>query len=48
MSGGKDLQYCLNSLTESWTEFEIEKAEINTIISKVTLSKKDATVTKSK
>ena len=28
MSAGKDLKYCLDTLTESWTEFEIEKVEL--------------------
>ena len=28
MSAGKDLKYCLDTLTESWTEFEIEKADL--------------------
>ena len=32
MSAGKDLKYCINTLTESWTEYEIEKAEIKDIL----------------
>ena len=32
MSDGKDLKYCLNTVCESWTEFETEKAELSTII----------------
>ena len=32
MSGGKTLEYCLNTLTESWSEFERTKAEVSSII----------------
>ena len=32
MSGGKTLEYCLNTLTEPWSEFERTKAEVSNII----------------
>ncbi len=44
MSAGKDMQYCLNTLCESWTEFETEKAELKNIITEFS---KDVKVTKS-
>ena len=44
ISGGKDLKYCLDTICESWTEFEVEKAELSNII---TESKKDTKVAKS-
>ena len=40
MSGGKDLDYCLNTLTESWTEFELEKVDLSGIISACKPAKK--------
>ena len=40
MSGGKDLDYCLNTLTESWTEFELEKVDLSGILSACKPAKK--------
>ena len=39
-----DLKYCLDTITESWTEFETEKAELKNIITEFS---QDAKVTKS-
>ena len=37
MSNGKDIKYCTELLTQSWTDFEIEKCEIDSILKSVTV-----------
>ena len=39
LSGGKDLKYCLETLTQSYTEFELEKVDLKTIIKNCTPAK---------
>ena len=34
ISAGESLEYCLNTITETYTEYELEKIDLNNVISK--------------